>query len=57
MCLSKVYLNNKSKDNLIFEEVCSVIDKRGVIEIDTMFGKKKVDGYSINTIRHIAKKQ
>ena len=41
MCLSKVYLREKGKDKIVFEEATNIIDKDGTIEVHTIFGEKK----------------
>jgi predicted RNA-binding protein len=51
MCLSKVYLREKGKDKIVFEEAVNIIDNDGTIEIYTVFGEnKKMDGYYIKEI-------
>lgn len=51
MCLLKVYLREKGKDKIVFEEVANIIDNDGTIEMYTVFGEnKKIDGYYIKEI-------
>jgi len=54
MCLSKVYLRRKDKDETITEEAASVIDNSGTIEINSIFDEsKKVKGYFIKEVDFI----
>ncbi len=54
MCLSKVYLREKGKDQIVFEEVASIIDNDGTIEVYTIFGEnKKMNGYYIKEVNFV----
>jgi len=51
MCLSRVYLNKKGKNNLLIEEVSNVAEKNGVIEVSTVFGDtRKLKGYVVKEV-------
>jgi len=51
MCLSKVYLKKRNKDNLVVEEAANVVDNNGTIKINTIFGEEeKLKGYFIKEV-------
>jgi predicted RNA-binding protein len=51
MCLSKVFLRQKEDGSVIVEEASRVTVDHGKVEIQTLFGEKKIlDGYFIKEI-------
>ena len=51
MCLSKVYIKDTDKDNLVVDEAARLINNGGVITISTIFGnEKELKGYIINEV-------
>jgi len=51
MCLSKVHVGDKSKDEIVVEEASNIIVNDGTIEIYSIFGESnKLEGYFIKEI-------
>ena len=51
MCMSNVYLGNKTEANLVAEDVAYVTARDGSIEVNTIFGAgKSLNGYSIREV-------
>lgn len=51
MCLSRVYLMEGDSRTAIVEEASSVIESKGTVNIQTLFGEKKVMvGYCIGEV-------
>ena len=51
MCLSKIYVKDIDRNNLVVDDAASVINNDGVITVSTLFGKeKKLEGYFINEV-------
>jgi len=51
MCLSKVFVREKKDGSVVVEEASRVIDKNEAVEIQTLFGEKKVmEGYCIKDV-------
>lgn len=51
MCLSKVFVKEKKDGSIVVEEASRVIDNDEAVEIQTLFGEKKVmEGYCIKDV-------
>ncbi len=54
MCLSKVYIKEGDKDDLLIEDVSEVRNENGAISVNTIFGVgKKVKGYFIKEVNFV----
>lgn len=51
MCLSKVYIDERSDENLVLGDVARVAESDGTVEVNTLFGDDKVlEGYTISEV-------
>ena len=51
MCLSTVYLEEKKEEAVVVKEAAKVVDKGNKVEIQTLFGEKKlVNDFSIQEV-------
>jgi predicted RNA-binding protein len=51
MCLSKVYVDEKTDDSIVVPEAASLVDRGNGIEVRTLFGESKLlKGYSIREV-------
>ena len=51
MCLSTVYLEEKKEESVVVKEAAKVINKGNKVEIQTLFGEKKLlDDFIIQEI-------
>ena len=51
MCLSTVYLEEKKEDAVVIKEAAKVIDKGNKVEIQTLFGERKlIDDFAIQEV-------
>ena len=55
MCLSKVYLKGRDKNDLLIEDVSEIKNENGIIAVNTIFGRgKKVKGYVIKEVNFLS---
>ncbi|MBN2325122.1 MAG: CooT family nickel-binding protein [Spirochaetes bacterium] len=51
MCLSKVYMEQKSEDSILVPEAAVLIARGGSVEVKTLFGESTLlDGYVIREV-------
>jgi predicted RNA-binding protein len=51
MCLSKVYVEEKTEDSILVPEAAGLIVRGGSVEVKTLFGEStRLDGYAIREV-------